>query len=315
MIEARELTRRYGPVVAVDGLSFAVQSGVVGFLGPNGAGKTTTLRMLTGALAMTSGTAIVAGYDVFEQPLEVKARVGSLPETPPLYPELTIGEYLSFVARVRGIPSSRRLSRVGEVMERVGLRGWERRRLGGLSKGYRQRVGLAQAIVHDPPLLLLDEPTSGLDPAQIVSVRALIRELASNRTVFLSTHVLSEVEALCQRVLLLHRGRLVGDGTVESLASGIGAGPWVELVLDDASEPPAAALAALGSVRHVTALEPIDVEGRTERPRWRMKLQGGEAVEPEVAALAAARGWRVRALVRHRPRLEEVFLALAGDER
>ena len=307
MIEARELTRRYGPLVAVDRISFAVESGVVGFLGPNGAGKTTTLRMLTGALSMTSGTAIVAGLDVFEHPLEVKARVGSLPETPALYPELTIGESLAFVARLHGIPASRRLSRIGEVMERVGLRGWERRRIGGLSKGYRQRVGLAQAIVHDPPLLLLDEPTSGLDPAQLVSVRALIKELAADRTVLLSTHVLSEVEALCDRVLLLHRGRLVGDGTVDSLAGGIGAGAWVELVLDDAGEPPAAAVAALASVERVTQLEAVGAA-------WRLRIQGPAAVEPEVAALAAARGWKVRALVRHRPRLEEVFLALAGDE-
>jgi len=309
MIEARELTRRYGPVIAVDRLSFAVESGVVGFLGPNGAGKTTTLRMLTGALSMTSGTAIVAGLDVFEHPVEVKARVGSLPETPPLYPELTIGEYLAFVARLRGVPASRRLSRVGEVMEKVGLRGWERRRIGGLSKGYRQRVGLAQAIVHDPPLLLLDEPTSGLDPAQLVSVRALITELAADRTVLLSTHVLSEVEALCDRVLLLHRGRLVGDGTVDSLAAGIGAGAWVELVLDDAAEAPAAAVAALACVERVTALESVGAEA------WRLRIQGPAAVEPEVAALAAARGWRIRTIVRHRPRLEEVFLALAGDER
>ena len=304
MIEVRELTRRYGPVVAVDRLTFAVDSGVVGFLGPNGAGKTTTLRMLTGALSITSGTAVVAGFDVFDDPIEVKARVGSLPETPPLYPELTIGEYLSFVARMRGVPRGRRLSRVGEVMERVGLRGWERRRLGGLSKGYRQRVGLAQAIVHDPPLLLLDEPTTGLDPAQLVSVRALIRELARDRVVVLSTHVLSEVEALCERVLLLHRGRLVGDGTVDSLAAGVGAGPWAELVLDEAAEPPAAALATLACVESVRMLEPL-----------RVRIEGPAEVEPAVAALAAARGWRVRRLVRHQPRLEDVFLALAGEER
>lgn len=194
-------------------------------------------------------------------------------------------------------------------MERVGLRGWEQRRIGGLSKGYRQRVGLAQAIVHDPPLLLLDEPTTGLDPAQLVSVRALIRELAADRTVFLSTHVLSEVEALCDRVLLLHRGRLVGDGTVDSLAAGIGAGAWVELVLDAAAEAPTAAVAALACVERVTALETAGTAA------WRLRIQGPDAVEPEVAALAAARGWKVRTLVRHRPRLEEVFLALAGDER
>ncbi|MEZ4236511.1 MAG: ABC transporter ATP-binding protein [Myxococcota bacterium] len=304
MIETRELTRRFGRTVAVDAVTTSVADrGLVGFLGPNGAGKTTTMRMLTGFLPATSGEAVVAGFDVFEAPLEVKARVGYLPEHPPLYPELTVGEYVRFVAEIRGVPRARRLARVGEVLAAVGLTGWEGRRLGTLSKGYRQRVGLAQAIVHDPRLLVLDEPTAGLDPAQVVSVRRLIRELAHDRTVVLSTHVLSEVEALCDRILLLHRGRLVGDGTVDALAERVGRGPWVELALDAPPEDPRGPVAALDVVETVEQLD-----------AGRLRVRGGPEVEPALAALAAARGWRVRALVRHRARLEDVFLALVGEE-
>jgi ABC-2 type transport system ATP-binding protein len=303
MIETRGLTRRYGGVVAVDSLDLSVSGpGLVGFLGPNGAGKTTTMRMLTGFLAMTEGTAIVAGFDVFEQPLEVKARVGYQPETPPLYPELSVGEYLMFVAEIRGVPRARRLARIGEVMERVGLVGWERRLLGGLSKGYRQRVALAQAIVHDPALIILDEPTSGLDPVQVVGIRQLIRDLARDRTVVLSTHVLPEVEQLCDRVLLIARGKLVGDGTVEELATRAGAGPWLELVLDGAIEDASPALAGLPSVGSVR---------RLSRGIYRLEGECG----PEVVALAAYSGWRVKELTRHRASLEEVFLSLVGRER
>ena len=304
MIETRELVRRFGSVSAVDGVTTSVgDRGLVGFLGPNGAGKTTLMRMLTGFLPATSGTAVVAGFDVFEDPLEVKARVGYLPETPPLYPELTVGEYLRFVAEIRGIPRGERLRRVGESMEQVGLGGWERRRLAGLSKGYRQRVGLAQAIVHAPKLLILDEPTSGLDPAQVVSVRRLIRDLAAERTVVLSTHVLAEVESLCDRILLVNRGRLVGDGTVDALAERVGRGPWVELALDAPDDDLCAALARVPAVEEVER-----IEVRTYRVR------GGPEVEPGLASAAAAGGWTIRRLVRHRPKLEAVFLALVGAE-
>jgi ABC-2 type transport system ATP-binding protein len=304
MVELRTLTRRFGPVVAVEGLTTSIgDRGLVGFLGPNGAGKTTTMRMLTGYLPATSGTAVVAGVDVFEDPLTVKARVGYLPETPPLYPELTVGEYLRFVAEIRGVARERRLSRIGEVMEQVGLAGWERRRLSTLSKGYRQRVGLAQAIVHAPRLLILDEPTSGLDPGQVVAVRRLIRELAAERTVILSTHVLAEVELLCDRILLLNRGRLVGDGTVDELAETVSRGPWVELVVDSPSEDLSAHIAGLRAV--------VRVE-RTEGNRYR--VTGGPEVEPALAALASARGWTLRSLTRRRAGLEEVFLSLLGAE-
>lgn len=304
MIETHDLTKRFGPVLAVDTLSVEIgASGLVGFLGPNGAGKTTTMRMLTGFLPMTSGTAVISGFDVFEAPLEVKARVGYLPEAPPLYPELTVGEFLRFVAEIRGVEPGRRSHRIGEVMEQVGLSGWEGRLLSSLSKGFRQRVGLAQAIIHDPPLLILDEPTSGLDPAQLVPIRRLIRELASERLVLLSTHVLSEVESLCDRILLIDRGRLLADGSVAELAEGVGAGPWVELVLDAPAEDLSVRIAELEGVETVEQLEP-----------GRYRIRGGWGVEPALGALAGAHGWRIRSLVRRRPSLQEVFIALVGAE-
>lgn len=308
MIEARGLTKRYGRVTAVDGVDLHVEAhGIVGFLGPNGAGKTTTMRMLTGYLPMTDGTAKVAGFDVFDQPLEVKARVGYLPETPPLYPELTVGEYLAFVAEIRGIPRAKRLSRVGEVMDLVGLKEMERRHTGALSKGYRQRVGLAQALVHDPRVLILDEPTSGLDPAQLVGIRALIRDLARDRVVVLSTHILQEVELLCDRVVMIHRGRIVGDGTVDALATEAGAGPWLELVADGPGEDATALLAALDEVDHVRALG--------SEPVARFRVEGGAGLAPAVARLAASAGWSVHALAPHAASLEDVFLSLVEVER
>ncbi len=302
MIETRRLTRRFGAFTAVDKLDLSIAGhGLVGFLGPNGAGKTTTLRMLTGYLGMTEGSAIVAGFDVFERPLDVKARVGYQPETPPLHPELTVGEFLKYVAEIRGIPRGARLARVGEVMEQVGLVGWEGRLLAGLSKGYRQRVGLAQAILHRPPLLVLDEPTSGLDPVQLVGIRALISELAKDRTVLFSTHILSEVEAACDRVVMIAGGRLVGDGTVDELAGRVGAGPWLELVLDAGPEDASPALAGLPEVTLVR---------RLERDRYRVE---GDCA-PAVLALAGRAGWTVRELARRRASLEQVFLSLAGAE-
>lgn len=308
MIEARGLTKRFGNLVAVDHIDLDVASrGIVGFLGPNGAGKTTTMRMLTGFLPMNEGSAIVAGFDVFEDPIAVKSRVGYLPETPPLYPELSVGEYLNFVAEIRGVPRGRRLARVGEVMERVGLRGWERRLAGSLSKGYRQRVGLAQALVHDPPLLILDEPTSGLDPGQLVGIRRLVKELAEERVIVLSTHVLQEVDLLCDRVVVIHQGRIAGDGTVESLAESAGGGAWLEVVASGAGEGLQGALAAVDEVTQVERLEAAD---ETER----FRVRGGAGAAAAVAAVVAGRGGRLHVLTRHRASLEEVFLSLVEVE-
>ncbi len=308
MIEAKGLTKRFGRILAVDRVDLSVgERGIVGFLGPNGAGKTTTMRLLTGYLPMTDGTAVVAGHDVFEEPLEVKARVGYLPELPPLYTDLTVGEYLRFAAEIRGVTGKEINRRVGAVMERVGLTGLEKRPTGHLSKGYRQRVGLAQALVHDPPLLVLDEPTSGLDPGQLVGIRRLIRELAQERAVLLSTHILAEVEMLCERVVLIHKGRIVGDGTIESLADEVGAGPWLELVARGPGEGASARLAALDSVRTVERLEDGERGAR-------FRLRGSDGLSQDVARLALAEGWEVHALNRHRASLQEVFLSLVEVE-
>ncbi len=224
MIEARGLTKRYGDLVAVNDVSFEVGSGeVVGFLGPNGAGKTTTMRILTGFVPATDGTAKIAGHDIFEDPLAARRAIGYLPETPPLYPEMDVAHYLTYVARLKDVPRGRRKGAVDRAMERCGLADVRRRVIGSLSKGYRQRVGLAQAIVHDPAVLILDEPTVGLDPIQIREIRGLIAGLADSQeggtghTVILSTHILAEVEAICRRVMLINAGRKVLDGPLAEL--------------------------------------------------------------------------------------------------
>jgi ABC-2 type transport system ATP-binding protein len=227
MIEANGLSKRYGDVVAVDDVSFTVGKGeVVGFLGPNGAGKTTTMRMLTGFIPPTEGTAVIAGHDIFGDPIAARRAVGYLPETPPLYPEMSVTSYLSYVATIKDVPRRGRREAVDRALERCGLTRVRHQVIGTLSKGFRQRVGLAQAIVHDPAVLILDEPTVGLDPLQIREIRALIAELAapeqgeSQHTVILSTHILPEVEAICRRVVMIHGGRKVVDSPLEELTAG-----------------------------------------------------------------------------------------------
>jgi ABC-2 type transport system ATP-binding protein len=304
VIDVRSLSKRFGPIIALDSIDINIaQRGIVGFLGPNGAGKTTTMRILTGYLAATSGTAVVCGHDVFDDPIAVKARVGYLPETPPLYPDLTVGEYLSFVAEIRGVEPGRVSVTVGAAMERVGLRGWERRLTGALSKGYRQRVGLAQALLHDPPLLVLDEPTSGLDPAQLPGIRRLIQDLARERLVLLSTHVLPEVEQLCERVVLIHRGRIAGDGTVEELAARTGRGAWTEVWVE--GDPPAAS----GRIAEVPSVARVEALGG-----GRYRVEGAPGAPADVVASCVAAGWRVPVAAPRVATLEDVFLALVGGE-
>jgi ABC-2 type transport system ATP-binding protein len=226
VIEARGISKRYGDLLAVADVSFRVGRGeVVGFLGPNGAGKTTIMRILTGFLPASDGTALIAGHDIFEDGVAARRSVGYLPETPPLYPEMDVTGYLRYVARIKDVPRARVRDAVDRAVERCGLREVHRRVIGTLSKGYRQRVGLAQAIVHDPPVLILDEPTVGLDPIQIREIRGLISELASGQeeerqTVVLSTHILAEVEAICRRVILIHGGRKVLDASLAELTQG-----------------------------------------------------------------------------------------------
>ncbi|MAE93932.1 MAG: multidrug ABC transporter ATP-binding protein [Deltaproteobacteria bacterium] len=225
MIEADNITKRYGDFLAVDQVSFRAGAGeVIGFLGPNGAGKTTTMRILTGFLPATDGRARIAGHDIFEEPLAARRAVGYLPETPPLYPEMDVTGYLEFVAKIKDVPRARRRSAVESALERCGLADVHRRVIGSLSKGFRQRVGIAQAILHDPPVLILDEPTVGLDPIQIREIRGLIADLADPekteaRTIVLSTHILAEVEAICRRVLMIHEGKMVLDSAIGELTA------------------------------------------------------------------------------------------------
>ena len=222
MIEVDHLTKRYGSFTAVDNISFEVGKGeIVGFLGPNGAGKTTTMRVLTCYLPASEGTARIAGFDIFEDPLAVKKRIGYLPESPPLYSDMRVQTYLGFVANIKGVPKAEQEGRIVEVMDQCGLRDRAKQLIGQLSKGYRQRVGLAQAILHNPDVIIMDEPTSGLDPNQIIEVRHLIRELAKERTVILSTHILPEVEMTCDRVIIINHGKIEAVDTPENLTANV----------------------------------------------------------------------------------------------
>lgn len=218
MIEVRGLSKQYGSFTAVDDISFTVPAGqILGFLGPNGAGKTTTMRILTCYLPPTAGTALIAGFDVQEQSMEVRKRIGYLPETPPLYNDMTVREYVDFCAQLKAVPKRKRKSAVELSMERCGLEDREGQLIGTLSKGYRQRTGLAQALVHDPQVLILDEPTIGLDPAQIIEIRELIKQLAGDHTVILSTHILPEVSVTCQAVAIIHQGKICAADSLENL--------------------------------------------------------------------------------------------------
>ena len=220
MIQVEHLTKRYGPKTAIDDVTFAVEKGeVLAFLGPNGAGKTTTMRILAGSLPATSGTAHVAGYDCFDQPMEVKRVIGYLPEIPPLYTEMTVTEYLTFASRIKAVPASQIANAVDQVMQRLGLGEVRGRLIANLSRGFKQRVGLAQALVHNPPVLILDEPTAGLDPKQIIEIRELIRELAGSHTIILSTHILPEATAVARRVVIIHEGRIVAQDSQERLSA------------------------------------------------------------------------------------------------
>ena len=309
LLEARGLTKRYGPWLAVDDVSFRVRRGeLVGFLGPNGAGKSTTMRMLTGALHPDQGQALLAGQQVAGGPgggVAARTRLGYLPEHTPLYPSMRVERYLAFVAGMRGVPRARRRDAVVRTVETCGLTHYARRRISELSKGYRQRVGLAQALIADPDVLILDEPTSGLDPAEIVRIRRLVRGLARDKTVLLSSHVLPEIEELGQRILILAAGRLVADGSVEELARESGLG--LELVLGNASgaaEIVARKLAQVEGVADVVELE------TTPGGRLRMGMRAAEryVCAERVAALARDEGWDVAELAHRAASLETIFL-------
>jgi gliding motility-associated transport system ATP-binding protein len=313
MITVQNLVKRYGDTLAVDGVTFTVERGeVLGFLGPNGAGKTTTMRVLTTFIPPDEGTAVLAGFDVRRQPLDVCRRVGYLPENAPLYLDMGTVDYLLYVAEMRDIPRGDVRQRVRKVVEVCGLGPALAKNIGQLSKGFRQRVGLAQAMIHEPDILILDEPTSGLDPNQIVEIRSLIKEIGREKTVILSTHILPEVSATCGRVIIISNGKLVGSGTPESLASQAVGGVGVSVVLRGNGEDIESGLCSL------------DVAGRiqfvgAESDALRYRVEAGNGIDANrlgeaVSGLAASRGWRLRELRPEGASLEDVFRELTTRE-
>jgi ABC-2 type transport system ATP-binding protein len=315
MISVKDLSKRYAHTTAVDHISFEVVKGqIVGFLGPNGAGKTTTMRMLTCFLPPSAGTAEVAGFDVLEQPLEVKRRIGYLPETPPIYPEMETGEYLKFVGKLKGLSGAKLQKRVDYVCERCAIVEVKKKLLGKLSKGYRQRVGLAQAIIHNPDVLILDEPTSGLDPKQINETRELIKDLAGEHTIILSTHILPEVEQTCEQVIIINKGKLVATDSVKNLqARARGAESVVVEVAGRTGTLDAPIvqhkLEQVSGVSRVLCKEQMD-----SRAVFEIESQKGRLVRGDLARTVVECGWDLNELRPSAMSLEEIFLQLTATE-
>jgi ABC-2 type transport system ATP-binding protein len=313
VIEVQHITKRYGGFTAVDDVSFKVERGeILGFLGPNGAGKTTTMRILTGYMPPTDGRAAVAGYDVFTHPVEAKRRTGYLPETPPLYPDMTVREYLDFVARIKAVPPKERKERVTTVMQRAHVDDVAGKHCGKLSKGYRQRVGLAQALIHNPDVLILDEPTAGLDPKQIIETRDLIRGLAGDHTIVLSTHILPEVAQTCQRVVIINKGRVVAVDTPEGLTARLQGAETMYVQVDAEGTDPVEALQALPGVTRVAL-----ADQRTANPSIRgfeVESERGTDIRRDIARAVVNQGWGLLELRPMRMSLEEVFLQVTTEE-
>lgn len=309
MIEVQDLTKQYAGRTAVDQVSFKVEPGeIVGFLGPNGAGKSTTMRILSGYMPPTSGTARVNGYDVFQQSIELRRSVGYMPEMAPLYTEMRVKEYLNFRAELKGLSGKKLRSRVGEVMELCALSDMRRRLIGNLSKGYRQRVALADALVHQPPLLILDEPTNGLDPVQIRQVRELLRSLRPAHTILLSTHILQEVEAVCDRVIMIHRGCIRAVDTPENLTRKLRAASVVQLEMQGNGEI-TNLIESLPGVRKAT----LD----TVQEGWlylSVRVEARHDVREALMELALKQQWKIREMHWQLPSLEDVFVDLAASD-
>jgi len=310
VIEVQHLSKRYGPVTAVDDVSFRVERGeILGFLGPNGAGKTTTMRILTGYMPATAGKAVVAGFDVFEQPIEAKKRTGYLPETPPLYPDMTIVEYLTFVAKIKGVAAADRRHRVKTIMDRTRVAEMANRLCSRLSKGYKQRVGLAQALIHNPDVLILDEPTAGLDPKQIIETRQLIKELAGDHTIILSTHILPEVSQTCQRVVIINKGRVVAVDTPDNLTSRLRGSETMYVQVDTAGADIATSLGRVAGVTKVS-----EADRRNGLVGYEVESESGRDIRRELARTIVSSGWGLTEIRPMRMSLEEIFLSLTTDE-
>jgi ABC-2 type transport system ATP-binding protein len=311
LIEVQDLSKSFGEVTAVDHVSFTVKKGeILGFLGPNGAGKTTTMRILTGYLPATSGTARVAGYDVFEDSMEVRRRIGYLPEVPPLYPDMTVGTYLDFVARIKNVPAEKRSARIDEAMTMTSITDKRDELIKRLSRGYKQRVGLAQALVHDPDVIILDEPTVGLDPKQIIEVRHLIKSLAGSHTIILSTHILPEVSMTCDRVVIINRGKIAAVDTPQNLTMQIKGGERVSL---EVQAPEKALRELLGQVPGVLSVrvEPLGSSGRLAVV---VEAGAGKDVRSQLAAKIVGQGYPLYELRGVSLSLEDIFLQLTTEE-
>jgi gliding motility-associated transport system ATP-binding protein len=307
MIDVQHITKRYGQHTAIDRVTFSVAKGeVLAFLGPNGAGKTTTMRILTCFMPATEGRATVAGYDCLEEPLDVKRRIGYLPETPPVYQELTVEEYLRFVGRLRGLSGATLSTAMAREVERLGLGSVQHRLIGNLSRGYRQRVGLAQALIHDPPILILDEPTVGLDPKQIIEIRELIKSLAGSHSVILSTHILPEATAVCQRVVIINGGRIVAEDTPDRLSTRLRHSEKIALTL---TRPPSDTQSQLRQVNGV-----LDVHANGPAGHFLIESRLDKDIREDLARLAVANNWGLVELKMISMTLEDVFLKLTRHE-
>jgi ABC-2 type transport system ATP-binding protein len=303
MIEVRDLTKDYGPRRAINKLNFTIGKGeVVGFLGPNGAGKSTTMKIITGFMAPSSGTAKIAGFDVFESPMEVKKRIGYLPETPPVYTDMFVRDYLTYVAQLKMVPKEKIQAQVKRALEKTNLLQVENRLIQNLSKGYRQRVGIAQALVSDPEVLILDEPTVGLDPKQVAEIRQLIQELRGHYTIILSTHILSEVQATCDRVIIIHQGQIVAQDKIENLAIQQQGQGRLAIRLRKEAVDLKNILSGIEGVVQVNA-------GSSSRD-WEVNFLGGDAIVEAISARVVKEGLGLLELSPQRRDLEDVFIKL-----
>ncbi len=310
MITVESLTKRYATKTAIEGVSFEVKKGeILGFLGPNGAGKTTTMRVITGFMPATEGTVRVDGFEVFEQPIEVRRRIGYLPENPPLYLDMTVAGYLRFVAKIKGVAKDKLDNEVGRVMERVNVTDVKDRIIAKLSKGYKQRVGLAQALLNDPPVLILDEPTIGLDPKQILEVRELIKELAGNHTVVLSTHILPEVEQTCHRVIIIDRGKIVAVDTPQNLRFQL---QGAERVFLEVQGPAAEVLSKIKATPGV--IDARKVADSNGRHRFEIDGELNKDIRIDLARAIVQSGWGLLELQSATMSLEDIFLKLTTAE-
>ncbi len=313
MIEVKNVTKRFGDILAVDDVSFRVEQGeIVGFLGPNAAGKTTTMRIITNYMPATRGTVSVAGYDVFEDPLEVKKRIGYLPENPPLYLDMTVDDYLKFVAAIKGVEGKNIPKQVDRVVELTSLGEMRTRLIKKLSKGFRQRVALAQALIHDPEVLILDEPSVGLDPKQIIEVRELIKSLADDHTIILSTHILPEVSMTSERVVIINKGRIVAEDTPDNLIASLKSGESIQVQVEG---PADAVQEKLSSIPGVAAISPDqEVRQKDGVCGLRIETEPGQDIRRDVAAAIVYSNWGLLELRPISLTLEDIFLELTTEE-